>query len=1293
MSVVHQLYFTHCTYGTSALERRHGEAAAEVAGYDVRASSLRGEELRKKYRQIQPFLIYGLPQFTPGEEKSRLDAATAPRRLFYYPSINGLRIVGQFCYRQTDASPQRRPDSKFGHVLFSDPGGEPWSVLTCLGLWEAPWVDADSPAHPFDLPQLSGPGDLLDRTAPAIDDWVLRSFLTTPQGGTFLDPRDVIPARWKNKPPAQRVELLTSILQAYLNVACEERREGVLLVAEPGLAALLFYGVARLLPPGNIREEISFSTYEPKIDRLNVALAATTLHDPERNDLRPEVYEGPGFVCNTFLGKTSKRALAARAYPRLVFDALLNKGWDEVDLLLGQFQTANPKRPDDLEQLTKTQALVPLILQPHAPLPDMSWRQSEVASAYLAAAVRQQLADGPGSLPRLKELVNSDKHLLLLELLAGEKGTDDDQFAVNYLVRNLPDTLLPLVLTSRRIGRRYKAGALADYVNRTQRFPEGCDALWQEANSASGSSTTVGQAILPAVLMGIQESVYPNLLRGLFSTPHFLPFAVALVQASRRDPAKMGLIAWVIEQIDDERLCALLSRCRQEVDANYPWQETPLGDRLARLLNGLPQNPEFFEERLDVVSAWAENFFDQEQVDKLTAWQDVHRSLRALRAADGSKRAGSGKSGTFSAPKTGDPGAAAKTMADGIWKAMDADHYPDDERGTRKQQCLRELGQMIVQRRDFLPMQVWIAIGDYFRDKRRIGTHAKFRVAAAKKKEQGGGWWFWGILLVVVGAVAGAGLLVMLGNRGEPVAKSDGKDKERDSRDAKKKGKGPIAAKVEEPESTDPPGKEEPKEKATKEPVKKPTKAPEKKPVKEPEKQPEKEPAKPSEEEKPKKTNKEPAEQPNKEPPKTPQESPKTKPALRAEAGMDLVVFGPNTKMPNEGKPLFKLTKVGDNPKLILHGLDFANKHPAEPKDLKLNVLSDPNKPLELGVALKKPDKVTVVVWFIIDRDNTTVRYTYTKNTFDEGEPARLSALRHCVLEVKGDKGSQAIALREPLLIDKPLALNYGAAQISGAPLEYDLFLGQGTIYCGASMDAAKTRTYYDFGEGANEVRSHKCAALAKKYRVPDILVNLDKIATNQGKNGLLVVCVQASGGEATEEQKSGDLRRKRLEEISRILSANNDKITKIERHAQGTTNPGSREKAVDALAVVTGIKRPERPEKKNYPVNEKWQQAYNQYMRNIRENFVVEARKIAEETGKASENLAKEQKKLQDEETAASKGTPVGKLMNDLKGISVVLYRMVHGIRVDTVIIKELSDVPVSSNPKDLDLRGAGEK
>lgn len=185
-TTIHQIYGTHCTYGTSAIDRREGEAARGVLGYSARAGSLGGSQLRDHYLAVKRFLYYYLPADAPADLVLKLTQETAPRRLFYCPSTPGLRVFGQICFREKDAHPVHpSPGSYFGHVLLADEKTASWDILDCLRLWNAPgWRTEDGPNIPPQLPWFDRFDDLrnafLQRQPPPDFDAILEHFLLPP---------------------------------------------------------------------------------------------------------------------------------------------------------------------------------------------------------------------------------------------------------------------------------------------------------------------------------------------------------------------------------------------------------------------------------------------------------------------------------------------------------------------------------------------------------------------------------------------------------------------------------------------------------------------------------------------------------------------------------------------------------------------------------------------------------------------------------------------------------------------------------------------------------------------------------------------------------------------------------------------------------------------------------------------------------------------------------------------------------------------------------------------------------
>lgn len=734
MKAIHQLYATHCTYGTSALEQREGELAERVLGYSARAGSLDRTELRHCYRQIERFLYYYLPTDTPTEGKLRFDAATAPRRMFYCPSLGELQVLGQISYRQQDTA--GRPGSYFGHVLFGRRAEGAWPALECLKLWGAAWIDEDSPGLAATLPALGRLDELLGGKRPAIDDAVLLSFLKTPAGGAFDDPGKIIPERWRLSDPAWRVEVLTETLQGFLNLG-SQRRENLLLVVEPAAAALLFYGAARLLPPGAVRDGISFSTFEPNADRIPVTLAATMFHAPETTDLRPEAYRRRGYVHNTFLDRHSDHGRPEGLYAPLLVGTLLTEGFEGVDRLFSGFEAAGAKTAEDLEVLADVHRLAPQALDSEAPLGETRWRQSDVAVRYLSLAVHRQLANDDVGWPKLRGLIGSPNQLLVMELIASAPDAGDIQAPLQYLLRKLPPDKFGELLASDRLPRSAKVEALAFHLSSAGQFPEHCEPLWNEVSRLKSAIAGRAEPLLPSVLARLPAQVIGPLYRTLPADKSDA-FVRALLQAARPEPelhaAQRAVAAGIFKDMDDERFVAWLLHHRDELRSFFPPPDDVLRPRLARLLFEIPDHPEQLEARLNALEGWVDYFTEPSLAERrIVQWRKIHSILTAIRNAEQGAQAKSLQS-LFRRTKAPD----YRGLAEALNSAMPMNVYQDDMRGTKKLECLKGLGRAMLDQEEFLPPVVRSRMLRYFEygdwsefSSARKGNTAK---SAGKKK-------------------------------------------------------------------------------------------------------------------------------------------------------------------------------------------------------------------------------------------------------------------------------------------------------------------------------------------------------------------------------------------------------------------------------------------------------------------------------------------------------------------------------------------------------------------------------
>lgn len=624
---IQQVYCTHCTYGTSALEQREGELADRVLGYSARAGSLERNELKSDYRAIERFLYYYLPSDTPPEEKQRLDAASAPRRLFFCPSMGKLQMVGQVAYRQYDTA--GRLGSYFAHVLFGDRSAEAWSALDCLRLWDAPWVQEDSSNHPYKLPPLERPDGLWAGASPAIGDDVLIRFLQSSPVSAGGEADRVIGERWQVAPDQQRIDLLVNALQGLLALGTQ-RRDNILLVVEPGIAALVFYGVARLLPK-SMCEGLGFSTYEPNAERLPVTLAATTFFDPHSTDVRSELYRRRGLVINTYLDRVSEAGPPRGNYARFIVEQLLEEGWPTVDRLLQSFESAGAKRPEDLEALAKMHGIVSQVLSASPP-EETSWRKSEVAGRYLTRELQYQLAEAPAGWPQLHRVIGTPNHLTVLELVATDRMPAELQRPAQFLLKKFPLDRIAELVSSPLLGRWAKLEALVSNVTTLGRLPDDCQLFEGPGSKMQPSAPS---ALLPDVLAKLPEPV----LRHLYETiddGQRMAFLQALVIACREQlppsPALKRLLLEIVTQLDDAQFLEALLQYHDDLTACCPPPEPALARRLGRALYELPDHAKNFEKWPSVLDQW-KGYFEHPNLAerRLAEWSKVRSCLLALR--------------------------------------------------------------------------------------------------------------------------------------------------------------------------------------------------------------------------------------------------------------------------------------------------------------------------------------------------------------------------------------------------------------------------------------------------------------------------------------------------------------------------------------------------------------------------------------------------------------------------------------------------------------------------------------
>ena len=348
MNCIHQAYCTDCPAGSPPLGQDDGGHSDQKAGYGPRASSFPGEDLRRWYEQVGPELYYQLPQDVPAEARERFDPAKAPKRLVFVPSEAGSDVLALISYRR--AATEGEQVSNFAHVLINRPSERRtwWSNLACLELWGAPrWVTEESNGMPSVLEPLIDLNEMLGGRQPLISRELVLEFLTAPVGHDWGAAAAVVPRRWQRMPPERRCELFTLALGGFLAAGGK-----LLLVAEPSLAALWFYGILRLVPNIPLFAGMGFSTFEPRVYSKRIALAATCFADPAKTDVPKKLYSAGLFTMNTFRRRCSRAFVGEGFYGPFVVDRLLRYGWQAVDRFLIRLQVGGAQTLEDLETMS-----------------------------------------------------------------------------------------------------------------------------------------------------------------------------------------------------------------------------------------------------------------------------------------------------------------------------------------------------------------------------------------------------------------------------------------------------------------------------------------------------------------------------------------------------------------------------------------------------------------------------------------------------------------------------------------------------------------------------------------------------------------------------------------------------------------------------------------------------------------------------------------------------------------------------------------------------------------------------
>lgn len=693
MSVIHQMYCTHCTHGSSALEQRQGEISARMLGYSVRASSLEGDALRQAYRQVERYVSYHLPKDTPGEQKLLLTAATAPQRLIFIPMAGAWQVIGLVCYRQRDT--EGRPGSYFAHLLCREIAskGEPWTLLDALRLWQAPhWVMEDSAEHPFVLPSFDSLDSMLDDRATAIDDRSLLAFLR----GDDRSFGARLPDRWRDLVPSRRVAILRNMLDALLTVGTT-RRQVLLVAVEPEVAALLFYAIGRLLPPGALRASVSISTFEAATDRLTTILAATTFSDPATAEFRGDTLRGRGIALNTFANSPSDTETGSQ-YGEAMVRCFLEEGPEVVNRRLAMIVASGPERIETLDDFAKTERAVERLFQSGGN-GSTPWHSDSSLTDYARRLARERLEALHGAESTLNGLCGGPKHAVILEL-AGTVGPGSDiDRAFRYLLNKLPEEKIAAFVSHVEIDDAWKIELLKSRIGATGRAPAGCEWFWAEEELEAPLESTRRKSISIGVLSDLPARAVVSLLGSLDALQRMVAVE-GLLEACDRSSDRWTVFAEVVRRFDIASLLALRQTLGTRLFEVPAAPGEALADRLREILNTLHEHSAEFSERLDFLDAGRKWLSDPSDIRRLDAWI---RCRKAICELIGMKEL----NGWNQLAATRRLETAAQHMTEAALEAMPTDLLEDDRQGSAKQERLRAIGRKLAGDDEFLPTRQW----------------------------------------------------------------------------------------------------------------------------------------------------------------------------------------------------------------------------------------------------------------------------------------------------------------------------------------------------------------------------------------------------------------------------------------------------------------------------------------------------------------------------------------------------------------------------------------------------------
>jgi hypothetical protein len=512
----------------------------------------------------------------------------------------------EFSEDDSDGRPQARAPQ---------PAGQPWSVLDCLKLWGAPcWIEHDSGELPSRLATVPSLAEFRGGREPAIDERVVQSFLTESGDAlTFYDPAGIVPERWKALEPEVRGQWFAEVFSRLLRSEGRKRR-AVLVVVEPAVAALMFYGILRMLPEG-VREQ-TVSTFEGDPERAQGQLLGTWFAQPGSASALIGGLRWSGALVNT-LAPAPPQASEQSQYASAMLRRLRESGWEAVDSGLEALTAAEVTDLDDLEPLTAVSRAIAAVLDQGAFPANEAWTEWPLAMAYL----RHELATRLGAMDDLgeglKRVVGGPAHLTVLDLLTNPKirGT---RKAIVHLLKELPPEKIIGLLRLSGVPDDDKITVLGLYIHGNGNLPPGCEAFWEDWAAAAEGPLRVGAVLMARVVAKLP----PKDLKKFFRNAPIdgaVPFATNALKMYRQGKLKLESLTALFQAMDEATFMKVLRLHGVDLLKTYPANEPGLVERLVEVLYTLPKHPAEFRERMAFLLA-AQHLLDEDHQKAVESW-------------------------------------------------------------------------------------------------------------------------------------------------------------------------------------------------------------------------------------------------------------------------------------------------------------------------------------------------------------------------------------------------------------------------------------------------------------------------------------------------------------------------------------------------------------------------------------------------------------------------------------------------------------------------------------------------